>query len=195
MIITKRTKLPFEDRWQEINCLLPIYDKDGANCTRIVFSTQEEDFIDRRTIRGALRALSRAFAVDLDALRRRYGSLVNRKVSLPLPLHPRLILVPFKYRIPQWKDQGSWGYFSLDKISGYRRCSEEGKTEIIFTCGKKEIVLLDAISVKKLLNDAQIVRVVYNNHLNPSGGGKVRECAFQEYHCPSEQDSEDELTT
>jgi hypothetical protein len=175
-------KLAFEDYWREIDCLLPVYDETGANCTRIIFSSGEEkEFLDQRAIKSVIKALARTFAVDLEALRFNYGSLVNRKTSLPLPLHPEFILVPMKTRVPQWADHGAWGYLVLDKIVGYRACEEPRKTEITFENGNRVTVLFSVTSVKAILNDAHILKTVYKNRLNPQHD-TVKECAYH-YYC------------
>lgn len=174
-------KLAFEDHWRELNCLIPVYDERGANCTRVIFSSQEEkEFLDQRTIKSTLRALARTFAVDLEALRFNYGPLVNRKTSLPLPLHPEFILVPLKARVPHWTDHGAWGYFVLDKIAGYKSDAAHAKTEITFTSSSKVTILQSVTSVKAILNDAHILKTVYKNRLSPKND-TVRECAYHYY--------------
>lgn len=168
-------KFDFEDSWQEINCLLPLYDKQGVNCTLIKLSPEKE-FVDKRTIKSSLKALARSFAIDLEALRKKYGDLVNRKTSIPLPLHPELILVPVKTREPQWTDHGAWGYLVREKIAAYNPDSKHSeKTSITFTDGSKLTVLRSTKSVKSLLNDARILENVYRSHLE---GTRKKECIF-----------------
>lgn len=171
-------KFDFEDSWQDINCILPFYDKQGANCTLIKLSPEKE-FMDQRTIKSSLKALARSFAVDLEALRKKYGELVNRKTSIPLPLHPELILVPVKTREPQYTDHGAWGYLVQEKISNYKPDHEQPeRTLVTFTDGSRLTVLRSVKSVRSLLNDARVLENVYKSHLE---GNRKKECLFT--HC------------
>jgi competence transcription factor ComK len=175
-------KILFSECWLDINCLLPIYDNTGANCTRIMFKDRE-NFIDPRTIKTAVKNLAKYFAVDLESVKWVYGSYVNRKTSMPIPLHPEMILVPIKFRKPLLMEHGAWGYLVLNKISGYKSCTEHNKTQITFNNGQNITVLLNTTKVKSILNDAQILKTVYVNRLNIRDDTLKEDCSYHDsYH-------------
>ena len=105
----------FEKHWINLVCLIPVYDQDGGNSTEIWLKGGEKILIPKKT-RSVLKRLAKVFAIDLPQLKRKYGVLVGRKSSTPLPFHPNLILVPVKVREPLAKDDGSWGYVVKDQV-------------------------------------------------------------------------------
>lgn len=51
-------------------------------------------------VTGMLKALARYHAVDIKALRQRYGQMIGRAQMVPLPIAGDCLLIPFKARIP-----------------------------------------------------------------------------------------------
>ncbi|KJS22371.1 MAG: hypothetical protein VR72_06150 [Clostridiaceae bacterium BRH_c20a] len=105
-----------ETHWKELKCLLPIYDANGGNSTEVCLNGGKKSVIHNKT-NIVLKNLAKFFALDLSQLKRKYGKLVGRKTSAPLPFHPELILIPFKYREPFSKDEGSRGYVVRKQVS------------------------------------------------------------------------------
>lgn len=111
------TNINFELEWPNIYCLIPIYDHLGGNSTELWLSGGKRILIPYKT-KTVVRNLAKVFAVDVSQLKRNYGVFVGRKVSIPLALHPELILIPLKIREPFAKDEGAIGYVVLNKIVG-----------------------------------------------------------------------------
>ncbi len=174
-------KILFNECWLNINCLLPIYDDAGKNCTYIMFDSEDREiFIDPRSIKTAVKNFARYFAVDLEAVKWVYGSYVNRKTSMPIPLHPEIILVPMKTRKPQLAEHGAWGYLVLNKIAGYKSSNEYNKTTITFNNGQNITVLLNITNVKAILNDAHVLKTVYLNRLNIKDDRIKEDCSYHD---------------
>jgi len=153
-----------DTHWKHLNCLLPIYDKDGGNSTEVWLIGGEKVIIQNKT-NTVLKKLAKVFALDLSQLKRKYGSLVGRKSSTPLPFHPELILIPIKYREPIAKDEGSRGYVVKNQIYG---CSPLGKTqtEINFLDNTNVRCLQSATSFNLAMAHAEIIARECTNNLH-----------------------------
>src|SRR5690554_434677 len=115
------TTLNFEQNWQKINCLIPVYDEFGGNSTEVWFEGGEKILIPHKT-KTVLKNLAKIFAVDISQLKRKYGVLIGKKISTPLAFHPDLILIPIKFRKPYSKDEGATGYIVHQKVVGCSLC-------------------------------------------------------------------------
>ncbi|KJS87731.1 MAG: hypothetical protein JM58_03455 [Peptococcaceae bacterium BICA1-8] len=105
----------FELKWQDINCLIPIYEQLGGNSTEVWLVGGEKIVIPYKT-KTVLKNLAKVFAVDIAQLKRKYGVLIGKKVAAPLAFHPELILLSIKIREPFAKDEGANGYIVHNKI-------------------------------------------------------------------------------
>lgn len=159
--------LHWENIWRELNALVPVYDEQGGNSTEIYLKGGKVILLPNKT-KTALRNLAKVFALDLTQLRKKYGPLVGRKSSVPLPFHPTLVLVPLKYRQPFVKDEGAFGYVVKNQIT---HCAEldKSKTEIFFLDGSSLIFLQSLASVRLILTHAEIIGREFLNGLQYVG--------------------------
>jgi hypothetical protein len=135
-------KLSFEEIWQNINCLIPVYDEAGGNVTQ-VHMDDGRILRDNRKVCTVLKSLAKVFAVDVEAARVKYSKLIDRKISVPIPLHRDLVLIPVKMRKPIAREDGAWGYVVLSKIVCYAKHSEKANTtQIFFDDGYIDALLL-----------------------------------------------------
>jgi|GEM_PF-612757 len=135
-------KLSFEEIWQNINCLVPVYDEAGGNVTQ-VHMDDGRILTDTRKICTVLRNLAKIFAVDVEAARVKYSKLIDRKISVPIPLHLDLVVVPIKMRKLVAREDGAWGYVVLSKIICYARHPEKADViQIFFDNGHIDALLL-----------------------------------------------------
>jgi len=148
-------EINFELDWQNIKCLIPIYEPLGGNSTEVWFVGGEKVVLPYKT-KTVLRNLAKVFAVDISQLKRKYGSLVGRKASCPLAIHPDLILIPIKVREPLAKDEGATGYLVHNKVAG---CTAGGKneTQISFSDGTALKCIQGVTSVNLALAHGEII--------------------------------------
>jgi hypothetical protein len=148
-------ELQFERQWRNINCLIPIYDQYGGNSTEVWLTGGNKVTINNKT-NTVLKNIAKVFAVDLSQLKKKYGNLVGRKSSTPLPLHPDLILIPIKIREPLAKDEGARGYIVKSKIESYGPvgCSQ---TEFKFWDGTVLPCLQSVTSINLSMAHAEII--------------------------------------
>ncbi|HHY92822.1 MAG TPA: hypothetical protein GX511_05735, partial [Firmicutes bacterium] len=103
----------------EVVALRPLYCDDTGDGTEIILRSGERLWQPRR-IRAVRAELAHLFGVDLVAVRRRYGQLLARSSSVPLPLAAHLILVPVRLRRPRCRGDASLGYVSLHEVKEVR---------------------------------------------------------------------------
>jgi hypothetical protein len=113
--------------------------------------------IDNRKICTVLKSLAHVFAVDISMARTKYSHLAARKISVPIPLHHDLVLIPVKLRKPLAKEDGAFGYVVLSKIKSYKKHQEyENTTQIFFKNGHVNALLFTK-SFQSLLEGARII--------------------------------------
>ncbi|KUO53088.1 MAG: hypothetical protein APF76_14955 [Desulfitibacter sp. BRH_c19] len=166
-------KLSFEGIWQNINCLVPIYSENGANMTEVHLDDGTVA-IDGRKICTVIKNLAKFFTVDVETARAKYSKLVDRKLSVPIPLHQDLVLVPVKIRKPIAREDGAWGYVVLSKIVCYTKHPEKDKTIWIFFDNELyvdallltrsfQIILESAKKVNRAYRHLHLITVINNN--------------------------------
>ncbi|NLC51375.1 MAG: hypothetical protein GX764_03600 [Firmicutes bacterium] len=129
----KREKINIALIQSEIAALVPIYCQDGGNGTGVM-TTNGRCLSDKRSLRWFLRRLCRHLAVDLEALREKYGACIDRRNFVPIPLSPQLVLVPLHLRQPRIKGDRASGYVNLIAVKKVeeikQRESEHGQRQV-----------------------------------------------------------------
>lgn len=153
-------KLVFEEIWQNINCIVPVYGETGGNVTQVHLDDGRV-LTDSRKICTVLKSLAKIFTIDIETARIKYSKLVDRKISVPIPLHQDLVLVPVKMRKPVAREDGAWGYVVLSKIVCYAKHPEKTNTiQIFFENGCIDALLLTR-SFQIILESAKIIHKAY----------------------------------
>lgn len=109
---------------ERLAMLMPVYREGGGDMTRVVLEDGEM-WDDPRPVSIVLRAIARYFAVDLVAVRERYGDILGKRLYVPLPLSPHLVLMPLKMRTPRVQKDGTTGYVATHLLE---RVLEGGNT-------------------------------------------------------------------
>lgn len=94
---------------KELAMLVPVYVEGGGDMTKVVLRGGRE-WLDPRPVPAVLKQIGRYFGVDLTAIRERYGEILGRKLHVPIPLSPHLVLIPLKMRTPRVQKDGTTGY-------------------------------------------------------------------------------------
>lgn len=151
----------WEEVWPAMNYMAPVFTENGGNDTILGLTTGEEKLLPV-TIRTAFAGLARFFAVDVKALRRKYGKAVHRKLAVPLPFHPEMVLLPVKFRESMVKDAGAWGYLVKSHIKDIRSTGdEEYPTQVLFYEGKPARCMIQPVGLYRLVNDGDTVEKLY----------------------------------
>lgn len=90
--------------------LVPIYNGDGGNYTKLIFQNNPPIIVEKR-IHTALGRFVAFFQKDIRLIRDQAREITGQRSMNPLPINPDIILVPFRMRKPIGKDDGAIGYF------------------------------------------------------------------------------------
>lgn len=99
-------------QYQDVVAIEPSYGSAGGNTTRI-YTRQGITHHDNRRLHAVLRSMVAYYDADLDNLRKNYRAYLNCRQGIPLPLSPRLVLVPIKMRSVVSENDGATGYINL----------------------------------------------------------------------------------
>ncbi|MFY9115321.1 MAG: hypothetical protein WAO23_08805 [Dethiobacteria bacterium] len=155
-----------ENYRERIAALVPFYDEEGGNATRI-HTLDGVTFTDRRTTRWIIRKLARIFAVDLEALRHNYGQYLGISQGVPLPINKDLVMVPLKLRRIIGKNDGAGGYVNICAVQKVEEYTDlDGfKSRIHLVGGQFISCIFNPKTVERRLCSGEIARERYiGNH-------------------------------
>ncbi|MEW9123319.1 MAG: hypothetical protein AB2421_11480 [Thermotaleaceae bacterium] len=137
-----------------IGSLIPIYDGDMGNATKIV-TADGQIYIEDKVLKTVLRILCKYYTVHIESCREKYGRMLHRRLGVPLPIHSRLLLVPFKMRKPMFNKDGAYGYVNLYDID---RIEEKRGQGVISLQSGVDIPCLHKVhTMQQHINQARLV--------------------------------------
>lgn len=143
-----------------IMAILPVYIPMKGNCSRILTFKGETYEIDK-TVRTMLIRLSKLYFIDLKAIKEYYGSILNIKNLIPIPLDKENIFIPLKVRKPICKNDGSLGYVNIKYIKGM---AEKEEKTIIHLSNESTIKCLNTMeTVNKHIKNGNIIKRLFND--------------------------------
>lgn len=150
--------------------LEPIYVEGGGDMTRVTLTTNEQ-WQDPRPVPKVLKEIARHYAVDLTALRERYGEIIGKRLNVPLPLSSRLVLAPFKMRVPLVQKDGTAGYVATHLVQRVR--AGKGATDCRLEVEGVGAVgcLQSAEFAEQQLRHARIVQTFYRERMGAGAAG------------------------
>jgi len=162
--VGEREQLKLEAVRAEVAALRPLYCDGAGDGTEIILRSGERLWQPRR-IRAVRTELAHLYGVDLVAVRRIYGALLERSSSVPLPLCPRLILVPLRLRRPRCRGDASLGYISYHEVKEVR-AAEPGpfRSRVVLFSGvevpalSRRRVVLEHLSAARLVEERYLSR-------------------------------------
>ena len=148
-----------------VSALLPIYEEGAGDSTLFVNRDGHKRIIHKK-LKTVIKRLVSHYSYDLASLHQKYGELISQKYKIPLPLHPNLILVPFKIREPRIKGDFTYGYINYKCINKYVKNNKYSK--IILNNGV-EIPLLQSYYTthRNILNAALVTKEFILQHYTP----------------------------
>ncbi|NLI70871.1 MAG: hypothetical protein GX364_08425 [Firmicutes bacterium] len=151
---------------ERIAAIVPYYDEEGGNATRI-YTIDGENFADRRTTRWVIRRMARVFSIDLEALRKDYGQYLGISQGVPLPISEDLVMVPLKLRQVIGKNDGAGGYVNICAVQKVEEYPDKGvfKSRIHLTGGNYLPCVFNCRTVERRFCSGEIARERYiRNH-------------------------------
>lgn len=133
-----------------INAFVPTDD----NCTRVHLKDSIIVDVDKK-VDYVINKTALYFQTSLSIIHKKYSSMLKKRNFIPVPLRPGLVLVPFKTRHTNIKDNGCFGYFSLNEI---KHIDPDNKSSVIVFKNNLRILVLESeICCRKRISDAVFV--------------------------------------
>src|SRR5699024_10867338 len=128
-------------------------------------------------------SLAKYFLIDLKESRKYYGTLLNTKNLVPIPLNKDYIFIPLKTRKPFYKNDGATGYININSIDKIER----HKTEtLIYLKNNHKILCLSSFeTVNKHIQNGRVVEKLMKNNDGHSCTVKESYCFYDEYDKPA----------
>ena len=164
-------KFNFEEISDQISALIPFYDENGGNASKI-YTKDGEVVSDKRTMRWVIKKIAKSYAVDLEALRQKYAKNLSVKQGVPLPFSPQLILVPLKLRSVMVDSDGAGGYVNLLSVQGVEDYSDEKNNNfksLIYLEGEQTVPCI--FSRKTVDSRLEMGKLTRERYLYYTGGG------------------------
>lgn len=139
---------------ETLDALVPIYTEEGSNSTCI--KHQGGDLVVQKSIKTVLKKLCSYYHYDLKTSNKDYGTRVNLKKTIPIPLRRDMIFIGVKTRSPLGKDDGAFSYINIESIRGVK------KQKIYFKSGDsletqwKDGTIEKHIKLARLLKDSSL---------------------------------------
>lgn len=146
-----------------IMAIIPLYIDMKGNSTKVKVCSSNDLYI-YKSIRSVLTLLARYFMINLNASRRHYGRVIGCKNIVPIPFDKNNIFVPLKVRKPISKNDGSFGYFNLNRLK--RIDKKENHVQIILENDSAVNIIQSYDSVSKHIKDAKLVKHAYYERSN-----------------------------
>ncbi|BBB91676.1 MAG TPA: hypothetical protein PKA28_09085 [Methylomusa anaerophila] len=165
---------PTPETFERIAAIIPAYNTSGDS-TIIISTDGKSTTLSARVPRVILR-LARSRAIDLNELKNKVRALTQRTLLPPLPITPRLVLIPVKTRLPRIAGDATYGYINLHTVKEVYRSNNKPYHSLIKIAGQTEIpVLWSAASVNRQLALARLAAAESAGYPSLYGGKTLRE--------------------
>lgn len=149
---------------RELAVLEPVYVTGGGDMTRVVLLSGEH-WIDPRPVPAVLKGIARYFGVDLTAVREHYGEILGKRLYVPLPFSPTLVLIPLKMRTPFVAKDGTTGYLAARAVVSIEGGTTTTACHLQIGSGHRLPCLQSADFAKQQLRHARIVQAFYQERM------------------------------
>lgn len=143
---------------EEIMAIIPKYVDSKGNCT-LVHRKDFDPFVLDKTIKTVIRLVGKYYMIDLDAMKKKYSPLLSSRNLIPIPLSRNDILIPFKTRIPMYKNDGAFSYINMKYIKDIKK---DNNTTVVILKNEVEINCLCSMdTVNKHLRNGKVMSRCY----------------------------------
>lgn len=144
----------------EIMAFIPEYIDSRGNCT-ILYRKDFHPLILDKSIRSVLRLIGRHYLIDLKEMKNRYRPLMSSRNLIPIALSQKDILIPFKTRVPMYKNDGAFAYINMKYIREIK--ADKGSSLVTLEDGFLIKCLCSISTVEKHMRNGEIVSRCYQN--------------------------------
>lgn len=138
----------------QISAIIPFYNENGENCTRIIYSNGVTES-KNCSVKKFMGSILYDFHLDPHALRDWTFDLIGTKLNTPIVINEHLIFLPARIRKGVGKQDGCYGYLGYSHIRGF----EDQK--VFLSSGETLPVLSASSYVRRKQRDAYLLRIGY----------------------------------
>lgn len=143
---------------EDIIAIVPEYVDSKGNCT-IIHREDLNPLILDKTIKTVISLVGRYYMIDFNAMKKRYSSLLSSRNLIPIALSRDDILIPFKTRIPMYKNDGAFSYINMKYIKEIKK--NKNTTIVTLSSGLEIDCLCSLDTVNKHLRNGKVISKCY----------------------------------
>lgn len=145
---------------EEIIAIKPEYIDSRGNCT-IVYRIDSSILILDKTIKTLIKLMGKNYMIDLHEMKKKYRPLLPSHNLMPIPLSKEDIFIPFKTRIPMYKNDGAFSYINMKYIKDIKK---KDKSTIVFLHNDLKFECLSSLdTVNKHMRNGKIISRCYED--------------------------------
>lgn len=108
---------------EELMAIVPQYIEQRGNCT-VLYAKGLQPVVMDKSIKTVIRLIGKHYMIDLDEARKRYSTLMSSSILVPIALSKKDVFVPFKTRVPMYKNDGAFSYINMNYIKKIKKSKE-----------------------------------------------------------------------
>ena len=145
---------------KEIIAIVPKYVDSKGNCT-IVHRTDSTPLTLDKTIKTVIKLIGKNYMIDLNEMKKKYRPLLPSHNLMPIPLSKNDVFIPFKTRIPMYKNDGAFSYINMKYI---KEIKKKDKSTIVILDNDVKIQCLSSLdTVNKHMRNGKIISRCYED--------------------------------
>ena len=145
---------------EEVMAIVPKYVESKGNCTTVHRKGLDPLVLDK-TIKTVIKLVGKYYMIDLNSMKKRYSSLLSSRNLIPIPLSRNDIFIPFKTRIPMYKNDGAFSYINMKYIKEIKQ--KQNTTIVILNNGLEIECLCSMDTVNKHLRNGKVMSRCYED--------------------------------
>lgn len=145
---------------EDMMAIIPTYVDSKGNCTTVHRKDFDPLVLDK-TIKTIIRLIGKYYMIDLNSMKKRYSPLLSSRNLIPIPLSRTDILIPFKTRVPMYKNDGAFSYINMKYIKEIKK--NDSTTIVILNNGLEVDCLCSLDTVNKHLRNGKIISRCYED--------------------------------
>lgn len=108
---------------EELMAIVPQYIEQRGNCT-VLYAKGLQPVVVDKSIKTVIRLIGKHYMIDLEEAKKRYSTLMSSSILVPIALSKKDVFVPFKTRVPMYKNDGAFSYINMNYIQKIKKSKE-----------------------------------------------------------------------
>lgn len=171
-------KCNIEEMKKEIAVLIPASHPQGGEATLLI-TVKGEKILDRRSANWIMKRLAEYHNIDLRAIKKNYGPLLDKKRYIPFPLSKKLVYLSLTLKTDTVPKDKRMSYVSLEQIRGVEK--KEDQNIILLRNGVELICCNTMPTIRTRFRDSRLIQKIIQGEqeerekyvLNLKGGSAI----------------------